>query len=83
MAVGLLRPDDGRSLVFGIDVWERPISARRLIGVLPDGLASNRIAHKDKRTACATAPSSFVVTRRFEAMASRSKRESTDLRHDV
>ncbi len=37
MAVGLLRPDAGRSLVFGIDVWEWPTSARRLIGVLPTG----------------------------------------------
>ena len=29
MAVGLLRPDAGRSLVFGTDVWQEPIQARR------------------------------------------------------
>ena len=39
MAVGLLRPDEGRSLVFGVDVWAQPLPARRLLGVLPDGLA--------------------------------------------
>lgn len=39
MAVGLLRPDEGRALVHGIDVWEEPLQARRLMGVLPDGLA--------------------------------------------
>ncbi len=39
MAVGLLRPDEGRSLVFGVDVWSEPLRARRLMGVLPDGLA--------------------------------------------
>ena len=39
MAVGLLRPDAGRSLVFGVDVWADPLPARRLMGVLPDGLA--------------------------------------------
>ncbi|MEU6712115.1 ABC transporter ATP-binding protein [Nonomuraea sp. NPDC046802] len=39
MAVGLLRPDEGRALVHGIDVWEEPLRARRLMGVLPDGLA--------------------------------------------
>jgi ABC-2 type transport system ATP-binding protein len=39
MAVGLLRPDAGSSLVFGIDLWQRPDEAKQLIGVLPDGLA--------------------------------------------
>ncbi|MFI0421405.1 ABC transporter ATP-binding protein [Spongiactinospora sp. 9N601] len=39
MAVGLQRPDAGRSLVFGVDVWKEPLKARRLMGVLPDGLA--------------------------------------------
>jgi len=39
MAVGLLRPDAGRSLVAGVDVWARPEPAWRLLGVLPDGLA--------------------------------------------
>ena len=39
MAVGLLRPDAGRSLVFGVDVWKEPERAKALMGVLPDGLA--------------------------------------------
>jgi ABC-2 type transport system ATP-binding protein len=39
MAVGLLRPDDGRSEVFGVDVWADPVEANALMGVLPDGLA--------------------------------------------
>lgn len=39
MAVGLLRPDAGRSRIFGVDVWADPIEARALVGVLPDGLA--------------------------------------------
>lgn len=38
-AVGLLRPDHGRALVHGTDVWKEPLRARRLLGVLPDGLA--------------------------------------------
>jgi ABC-2 type transport system ATP-binding protein len=39
MAVGLLRPDAGRSEVFGVDVWSDPVRAKALMGVLPDGLA--------------------------------------------
>ncbi|MGB4779721.1 ABC transporter ATP-binding protein [Microbacterium sp.] len=39
MAVGLLRPDAGTSLVRGIDLWRRPAEAKRLLGVLPAGLA--------------------------------------------
>ncbi|MDF5757175.1 ABC transporter ATP-binding protein [Spongiactinospora sp. TRM90649] len=39
MAVGLQRPDEGSSTVFGVDVWKDPLAARRLMGVLPDGLA--------------------------------------------
>jgi ABC-2 type transport system ATP-binding protein len=39
MAVGLLRPDAGRSQVFGVDVWADPVAAKQLLGVLPDGLA--------------------------------------------
>ncbi|WP_026423402.1 ABC transporter ATP-binding protein [Actinokineospora inagensis] len=39
MAVGLLRPDGGESRVFGVDVWASPLEARKLMGVLPDGLA--------------------------------------------
>jgi len=39
MAVGLLRPDGGTARIFGVDVWADPVAAKRLIGVLPDGLA--------------------------------------------
>src|SRR5688500_7359768 len=39
MAVGLLRPDAGTAEVFGADVWARPVRAKELMGVLPDGLA--------------------------------------------
>jgi ABC-2 type transport system ATP-binding protein len=39
MAVGLLRPDAGMTRIFGIDVWKEPVHAKKLIGVLPDGLS--------------------------------------------
>ncbi|MEV0643651.1 ABC transporter ATP-binding protein [Phytomonospora sp. NPDC050363] len=39
MAVGLQRPDEGSALVHGVDVWQEPLRARALMGVLPDGLA--------------------------------------------
>ncbi|WP_219507670.1 ABC transporter ATP-binding protein [Nonomuraea ceibae] len=39
MAIGLLRPDAGRAEIFGVDVWADAPAAKRLIGVLPDGLA--------------------------------------------
>ncbi|NYF55944.1 ABC transporter ATP-binding protein [Micromonospora purpureochromogenes] len=38
MAVGLLRPDQGRAWVLGHDVWADPVGAKRLLGVLPDGV---------------------------------------------
>ena len=38
MATGLLRPDAGAALVHGIDVWDRPQEAKRLIGNLADGV---------------------------------------------
>jgi ABC-2 type transport system ATP-binding protein len=38
MAVGLLRPDAGTAAVLGHDVWTDPAGAKRLIGVLPDGV---------------------------------------------
>ncbi|MEO8263582.1 MAG: ABC transporter ATP-binding protein [Pseudolysinimonas sp.] len=38
MATGLLRPDAGSALVHGIDVWERPLEAKPLIGNLADGV---------------------------------------------
>lgn len=39
IAVGLLRPDAGRSEIFGFDVWSDPVHAKTIVGVLPDGLA--------------------------------------------
>jgi len=39
MAVGLLRPTAGTAEIFGTDVWRSPVAAKRLVGVLPDGLA--------------------------------------------
>jgi len=38
MATGLLRPDAGRALVHGIDVWAEPLAAKRMLGVLADGV---------------------------------------------
>ena len=39
MGIGLLRPDAGTARIFGIDVWDEPLTAKQLVGVLPDGLA--------------------------------------------
>jgi len=36
LLVGLLRPDQGRLLLDGIDVQEKPLEAKRLIGYAPD-----------------------------------------------
>ncbi|WP_026550959.1 ABC transporter ATP-binding protein [Arthrobacter sp. Br18] len=38
MATGLLRPDFGQALVHGVDVWRSPLEAKRLLGILPDGV---------------------------------------------
>lgn len=38
MVTGLLRPDAGRAVVLGHDVWTDPARAKALMGVLPDGL---------------------------------------------
>lgn len=38
MATGLLRPDSGTALVDGVDVWAHPLQAKRMIGVLADGV---------------------------------------------
>ena len=38
MITGLLRPDSGRVLAHGVDVWKEPAKAKRIIGVLPDAL---------------------------------------------
>jgi ABC-2 type transport system ATP-binding protein len=38
MAVGLLRPDAGIAKIFGTDVWEDPVRAKGMLGVMPDGM---------------------------------------------
>jgi ABC-2 type transport system ATP-binding protein len=38
MAVGLLRPDAGRAMVLGHDVWADPVRAKAALGVMPDGV---------------------------------------------
>ncbi|MEQ4566087.1 ABC transporter ATP-binding protein [Paenarthrobacter sp. CAP02] len=38
MATGLLRPDFGTAFVHGVDVWAKPLEAKKLMGVLPDGV---------------------------------------------
>lgn len=38
MVTGLLRPDSGRVILAGVDVWSDPVTAKTKMGVLPDGL---------------------------------------------
>lgn len=38
MATGLLRPDFGTAHVHGVDVWARPLEAKKLMGILADGV---------------------------------------------
>ncbi|SDH84820.1 ABC-2 type transport system ATP-binding protein [Arthrobacter subterraneus] len=38
MATGLLRPDYGQIWVHGVDVWRAPLEAKKLMGILPDGV---------------------------------------------
>ena len=38
MVTGLLKPDAGRVIVAGVDVWSDPAAAKARMGVLPDGL---------------------------------------------
>ncbi|TKV30051.1 ABC transporter ATP-binding protein [Arthrobacter sp. NamB2] len=38
MATGLLRPDYGQVFVHGVDVWAQPLEAKKLMGILPDGV---------------------------------------------
>jgi ABC-2 type transport system ATP-binding protein len=38
IVTGLLRPDSGRVVVHGVDVWAEPVRAKHIIGVLPDKL---------------------------------------------
>jgi ABC-2 type transport system ATP-binding protein len=36
MMTGLLRPDTGRIVINGLDVWADPVAAKAIIGVVPD-----------------------------------------------
>ena len=38
MATGLLIPDQGTALVHQVDVWQQPVEAKKLLGIMPDGL---------------------------------------------
>ncbi|MBW7882307.1 MAG: ABC transporter ATP-binding protein [Caldilineaceae bacterium] len=38
MLVGLLRPTAGVARIAGIDIWQQPLAAKQLLGVLPEGL---------------------------------------------
>jgi ABC-2 type transport system ATP-binding protein len=38
MVTGLLRPDEGRVVIDGVDMWADPVEAKRRIGVLPEDL---------------------------------------------
>ena len=38
MATGLLRPHFGTAVVHGVDVWAQPLEAKKLMGILPDGV---------------------------------------------
>ncbi len=38
MVTGLLRPDEGRVLVEGVEMWRDPVEAKKRIGVLPEDL---------------------------------------------
>ncbi|MGO4470505.1 ABC transporter ATP-binding protein [Arthrobacter sp. M-10] len=38
MATGLLRPDFGTAYIHGVDVWTKALEAKKLMGILPDGV---------------------------------------------
>lgn len=38
MVTGLLQPDSGSIQIHGVDVWQHPLEAKRLVGVLSDGV---------------------------------------------
>ncbi|MET1021909.1 MAG: ABC transporter ATP-binding protein [Arthrobacter sp.] len=38
MATGLLRPEFGTAFVHGVDVWRQPLEAKKLMGILQDGV---------------------------------------------
>ena len=57
MATGLLRPDAGRALILGRDVWADPAGAKALIGVLPDGMRLfDRLTGSGAAALCRVAP---------------------------
>jgi len=37
LLVGLLRPTAGTALIGGVDMWTKPLEAKQMIGVLPEG----------------------------------------------
>ena len=38
MVTGLLRPDEGRVIIDGVDMWRDPVEAKKRIGILPEDL---------------------------------------------
>ena len=46
MMTGLLRPDVGRVLINGLDVWADPPAAKAVIGVVPDRGPAVRAAER-------------------------------------
>ncbi|MDO5750787.1 MAG: ABC transporter ATP-binding protein [Rothia sp. (in: high G+C Gram-positive bacteria)] len=38
MVSGMLEPSMGTALISGVDMWAQPLEAKRLLGVLPDGV---------------------------------------------
>lgn len=40
MLTGFLRPSSGRVLVFGHDIWQNPLPAKKIMGYLPEGAPS-------------------------------------------
>src|SRR6478735_6749843 len=38
IATGLLRPDSATAVAHGGDVWAQPLEAKKLMGILPDGV---------------------------------------------
>lgn len=40
MLTGFLRPSSGRVMVFGHDMWQNPLPAKKMIGYLPEGAPS-------------------------------------------
>lgn len=64
-----VRPTSGRALVGGIDVWERPAQAKRLIGVVPQTNTLDRSL---------SVAENLVFHGRFFGMSARTARAETD-----